>query len=64
MQSATFVALLILLKTVHLSLNGTSNIVNNMKYLLDFVCLIWFFTSTQQSFSYAGRSSWVEPVLS
>ena len=29
-----------------------------------FVCLIWFFTSTQQSFSYAGRSSWVEPVLS
>ena len=27
-------------------------------------CLIWFFTSTQQSFSYAGRSSWVEPVLS
>ena len=33
-------------------------------YLLFFVCLIWFFTSTQQSFSYAGRSSWVEPVLS
>ena len=29
-----------------------------------FVCLILFFTSTQQSFSYAGRSSWVEPVLS
>ena len=26
--------------------------------------LILFFTSTQQSFSYAGRSSWVEPVLS
>ena len=35
MQSATFVALLILLKTVHLSINGTSNIANNMKYLLD-----------------------------
>ena len=29
-----------------------------------FVCLILFFTSTQQSFSYAGRISWVEPVLS
>ena len=35
MQSATFVALLMLLKIVHLSINGTSNIVNNMKYLLD-----------------------------
>ena len=35
MQSATFVALLMLLKTVHLSINGTSNIVKNMKYLLD-----------------------------
>ena len=33
-------------------------------WIVLFVCLIWFFTSTQQSFSYAGRSSWVEPVLS
>ena len=26
----------------------------HLQYVL-FVCLIWFFTSTQQSFSYAGR---------
>ena len=33
-------------------------------YHMKLFCLILFFTSTQQSFSYAGRSSWVEPVLS
>ena len=35
MQSATFVTLLILLKTANLSINGISNIVSNMKYLED-----------------------------
>ena len=33
MQSATFVTVLIVLKTAHLSINGTSNIVSNMNYL-------------------------------
>ena len=35
-----------------------------LNLLYELICLILFFTSTQQSFSYAGRSSWVEPVLS
>ena len=37
---------------------------SNSIIVLFLFCLILFFTSTQQSFSYAGRSSWVEPVLS
>ena len=40
------------------------NRISLLSLFVCFVCLILFFTSTQQSFSYAGRSSWVEPVLS